>query len=64
MELSTSAFPNNGVIPAEFAFCAMDPVAHVKLSANRNPDFTWTGLPAGTESLVLLCRPGRPVARR
>ena len=55
MELSTSAFPNNGVIPAEFAFCAMDPVAHVKLSANRNPDFTWTGLPAGTESLVLLC---------
>jgi hypothetical protein len=55
MELSTSAFPNNGVIPAEFAFCAMDPVAHVRLSANRNPDFTWTGLPAGTKSLVLLC---------
>jgi hypothetical protein len=55
MVLSTSAFPNNGVIPAEFAFCAMDPVAHVKLSANRNPDFTWTGLPAGTKSLVLLC---------
>ncbi len=55
MELSTSAFPNNGVIPAEFAFCAMDSVAHVKLSANRNPDLTWTGLPAGTRSLALLC---------
>jgi Raf kinase inhibitor-like YbhB/YbcL family protein len=55
MELSTSAFPNNGVIPAEFAFCAMDSVAHVKLSANRNPDFAWTGLPVGTQSLALLC---------
>ena len=55
MELSTSAFPNNGVIPAEFAFCAIDAIAHVKLSANRSPDFTWTGLPAATQSLTLLC---------
>ncbi len=55
MELSTSAFANNGVIPAEFAFCAMDAVAHVRLSANRNPDFTWRGVPAGTKSLALLC---------
>ena len=55
MELSTMAFANNGVIPTEFAFCAMDAVAHVKLSANHNPDFTWTGLPAGTKSLALLC---------
>jgi len=55
MELSTSAFNDRGVIPAEFAFCSMDAVAHVKLSANRNPDFAWTGLPAGTKSLALLC---------
>jgi Raf kinase inhibitor-like YbhB/YbcL family protein len=55
MEFSTSAFKDRGVIPAEFAFCSMDAVAHVKLSANRNPDFAWTGLPAGTKSLVLLC---------
>lgn len=55
MELSTSAFHDNGVIPAEFAFGVMDAVAHLKLSANRNPDFTWTGLPAGTQSLALLC---------
>ena len=26
-----------------------------KLSANRNPDLAWSGLPAGTKSLVLLC---------
>lgn len=55
MHLSTSAFANLGVIPAEFAFAAMDPATHVKLSANRNPDFSWTGLPAGTRSLALLC---------
>ena len=55
MEFATSAFASNGAIPAEFAFCAMDAVAHVKLSANRNPDFTWRGVPAGTKSLALLC---------
>jgi Raf kinase inhibitor-like YbhB/YbcL family protein len=55
MELSTSAFANNGIIPPEFAFCVVDAAAHVKLSANRNPDFTWAGLPPGTKSLALLC---------
>src|SRR5207302_11448674 len=44
-----------GIIPVEFAFCAMDPVAHVTLSANRNPDFASQGLPAGTKSLALIC---------
>jgi hypothetical protein len=55
MEFSTSAFVDRGVIPAEFAFCSMDAAAHARLSANRNPDFAWTGLPAGTKSLALLC---------
>ena len=55
MKLATTAFADGGVIPAEFAFCAIDPAAHVKLSANRNPDFAWSALPDGTKSLVLLC---------
>jgi len=55
MKLSTTAFPDNGVIPAELAFGAIDAVAHVKLSGNRNPDLTWSGLPAGTKSLAVLC---------
>lgn len=55
MELSTTAFADMGVIPAEFAFCAPDPKSHVRLSSNRNPDFAWRGLPAGTRSLALLC---------
>ena len=47
MKLVTTAFAAGGPIPAEFAFGAIDPVAHVKLSTNRNPDFVWSGLPAG-----------------
>jgi Raf kinase inhibitor-like YbhB/YbcL family protein len=54
MKLTTTAFTEGALIPAEFAFCAIDPAAHVKVSANRNPDFAWSGLPAGTKSLVLI----------
>ena len=54
MELTTTAFPDMGIIPAEFAFGAMDPVVHVTLSSNRNPDFAWRGLPADTRSRMLL----------
>ena len=55
MQLSTTAFADNGVIPAEFAFGAIDPATHVKLSGNRNPDLRWTGLPARTKSLAIVC---------
>jgi Raf kinase inhibitor-like YbhB/YbcL family protein len=55
MKLTTTAFPDQGVIPGEFAFAVIDPAAHVKLSANRNPDFAWTDVPAGTRSLALIC---------
>ena len=55
MKLTTTAFRDGGVIPAEFAFGRPDPKAHVALSANRNPDFAWSGAPAGTKSFALLC---------
>jgi Raf kinase inhibitor-like YbhB/YbcL family protein len=55
MKLSTTAFADMGIIPAEFAFGRMDPAQHVALSANRNPDFSWSDLPAGTQSLALIC---------
>ena len=55
MHLVTSAFENLGAIHEEFAFCAVDAATHTRLSANRNPDFSWTGLPRETQSLVLLC---------
>ncbi len=55
MKLTTTAFADQGVIPAEFAFGAIDPAQHVKLSANRNPDFRWQELPPATRSLALIC---------
>ena len=55
MIFTTTAFADMAPIPGEFAFAVIDPAAHVKLSANRNPDFAWSELPAGTRSLALLC---------
>ena len=55
MKLTTTAFPDGGVIPAEFAFGRPDAKTHVALSANRNPDLAWTGAPAGAKSFAVLC---------
>jgi len=55
MRLTTTAFADNGVIPGEFAFAVIDPVSHVRLSANRNPDFAWSDVPSATRSLALIC---------
>ena len=55
MHLSTTAFADQGVIPEEFAFAAIDPAMHLKLSTNRNPDFTWSDVSAGLRSLALIC---------
>ena len=55
MKLTTTAFPDTGAIPSEFAFGAIDPATHLKLSTNRNPDFSWSALPEGTHSLALIC---------
>ncbi|MBX9810899.1 MAG: YbhB/YbcL family Raf kinase inhibitor-like protein [Burkholderiales bacterium] len=55
MKLTSSSFGHNQRIPAEFAFCAPDPKTHVTLSRNRNPQLSWSDLPAGTKSLVLIC---------
>lgn len=55
MKLETSAFPDGGWIPAEFAFGKPDPVAHIALSANRNPDLAWSGAPPGTKSYAIVC---------
>ena len=55
MKLTTTAFPDHGAIPGEFAFAVIDPATHVRLSANRNPDFAWDTPPVGTRSLALVC---------
>jgi Raf kinase inhibitor-like YbhB/YbcL family protein len=55
MQLMTTAFADGQRIPADFAFCAIDPQTHVRLAGNMNPDFAWSALPAGTRSLALVC---------
>jgi Raf kinase inhibitor-like YbhB/YbcL family protein len=55
MKLWSDSFKDGATIPGEFAFCVTDPHTHVTLSANRNPHFAWSGVPAGAKSLVLIC---------
>jgi len=55
MQLQSSSFADGAAIPGEFAFAVPDPKNHVALSRNRNPQLAWSGAPAGTQSLVLIC---------
>ena len=55
MKLYSESFPHQGVIPAEFAFGAIDEKSRVKLSSNKNPHFAWSDAPAATQSFVMLC---------
>lgn len=55
MQLTSQSFAENAPIPAEYAFCIPAATGHVTLGANRNPQLAWSGLPAGTKSLALIC---------
>jgi Raf kinase inhibitor-like YbhB/YbcL family protein len=55
MKLHSDSFPHRGVIPAEFAFAVINDKTRVKLSDNKNPQFSWSDAPQGTQSFVMLC---------
>ena len=55
MRLWSNDFKLASAIPAEFAFGKSDEVQHMALSANRSPSLSWSDVPAGAKSLVLLC---------
>lgn len=55
MQLMSSSFGHGQRIPVEFAFGVPDPIAHLRLGANRNPHLRWSGAPSATRSLVLVC---------
>ncbi len=55
MKLKSESFENDSPIPPECAFCIPDPENHVALGPNRNPALSWSDVPEGTKSLVLLC---------
>lgn len=55
MKLTSTSFADGQTIPGEFSFCIPDPAHHVCLGSNRNPQLSWTDIPAGTKSFALIC---------
>ncbi len=55
MKLTSTSFGDDQPIPVEYVFCAPDVKMHCTLGANRNPQLSWSDVPAGTRSLVLIC---------
>lgn len=58
MKFWSDSFKDGAWIPEVYAFGAVDATSHVRLSGNRNPHLAWSGLPAGTRSLALICCDG------
>jgi Raf kinase inhibitor-like YbhB/YbcL family protein len=55
MKLTSDSFSHEEPIPERCAFCAADPEQHARLGSNLNPALSWSDVPEGTKSLVLLC---------
>lgn len=55
MKFWSNSFEDHGLIPEQYAFAVIDPASHIALSTNHNPHLAWTDLPAGTQSLALIC---------
>jgi len=55
MKIFSESFAEGQAIPPEFAFCQPDPEQHVTTSGNRNPQLTWSDIPPGTQSFVIIC---------
>lgn len=55
MKLTSTSFADGQKIPGDFSFCIPDPAHHVCLGRNRNPQLSWTDIPAGTKSFALIC---------
>ncbi|MBT8143033.1 MAG: YbhB/YbcL family Raf kinase inhibitor-like protein [Gammaproteobacteria bacterium] len=55
MQLTVIEFTHGDPIPSGNAFAQVDAVQHIALSDNRNPGVSWSNIPEGTRSLVLIC---------
>jgi Raf kinase inhibitor-like YbhB/YbcL family protein len=55
MKVTSASFLPDQAIPEQFAFGAADPVLHIRLAANHNPQLKWSGAPGQTRSFALIC---------
>lgn len=55
MKLYSDSFNDGAAIPGEFAFAVAGRDEPIALSSNRNPHLRWEDVPAGTQSLLLIC---------
>ena len=58
MKLTSASFLADQPIPEQYAFGAPDPLLHVRLAANNNPQLKWSAAPAETRSFALVCVDG------
>ena len=55
MKLNSTSFSEGQRIPGDYSFCIPDPAHHVCLGRNLNPQLSWSDVPTGTRSFVLIC---------
>ena len=55
MQITSSSFADQQKIAEHNCFGVHSATQHVELGANKNPDLQWSGIPAGTRSLALIC---------
>jgi Raf kinase inhibitor-like YbhB/YbcL family protein len=55
MKLTSTSFQESQKVPGDFSFCTPDPVHHVCLGKNLNPQLSWSGTPPETKSFALIC---------
>jgi Raf kinase inhibitor-like YbhB/YbcL family protein len=55
MQLTSLSFSDSESIPDRYAFGKIDLNSHVTLADNYNPQFSWSGAPAETQSFALIC---------
>ena len=55
MKMSSQSFFNGERMDPRLAFATIDPATHVALSDNLNPQLSWSEVPEGTRSFVMLC---------
>ncbi|WP_323750075.1 YbhB/YbcL family Raf kinase inhibitor-like protein [Marinobacter sp.] len=54
MKLEVGGIEEGRPVPEKFAFGVFNPDNHMSFGPNRNPEMSWEGAPAGTQSFVVM----------